>query len=74
MIFTLAFWKGAGERAVKTAAQTFVGVVGVVTVGHLNIPWTADLEFVGLVTLLSVVTSIGNADFTAGVTKTPPTA
>lgn len=74
MIWTLAFWQGASERAIKTGAQAFVGVIGLVSVGHLNIPWIADLEFVGLLILLSIITSIGNADFTAGTpTPAPPT-
>lgn len=70
MLWSVAWLKGAGERAVKTFAQSLVGVIGVVTLTHLNIPWTIDLEFAGLTTLASVLTSIGNADFTAGTT--PP--
>lgn len=69
-IWTAAFWKGAGERAIKTAAQTFVAVVGVTGVGTTlglgQVSWVADLSVTGLATLLSLVTSIGNADFTAG--------
>lgn len=75
MIWTLAFWQGAGERAAKTAAQTFLAtVIATGVTGILDIAWGADLSIVGLATLLSVVTSIGNADFTAGTpTPAPPT-
>ena len=75
MITTLAFWKGALERALKTAMQTFVAVLiaGVgaeavgVSAGILQADWLTALSVAALATVLSVATSIGNADFTAGV-------
>jgi len=73
-MLTKDFWKGAAERAIKTFVQTFVAVV-VAQVGADAVGATAGLESVGwlpalsiaaLATVLSVATSIGNADFTAG--------
>lgn len=72
MIWSIAWLKGMGERALKTFCQSLVGVIGVVTVTHLNIPWETDLAFAGLTTLASVLTSIGNADFTAGTAPVAP--
>lgn len=80
MIFTTAWWKGAGERALKTFVQSFIPVflatLGVGATGVLNVwtaPWVAALEAAsGLAlgaTLLSFCTSLGNADFTAGTAK-----
>ena len=66
MIWTKAFWKGAGERAIKTFFQTFVALIGTSAVIVQDVDWL----FVGsgsvLATILSLATSIGNADFTAG--------
>lgn len=71
MLWTLAFWKGLAERAIKTFAQSFIaalGVLGVIggTSGLTEVPWLDALSIAGLATLFSVVTSIGNADFVAG--------
>lgn len=69
-LWSLAFWKGAGERAIKTACQTFVAVVGVTGVGTTlglgQVNWITDLSVTGLATVLSFITSVGNANFTAG--------
>ncbi|MBB2956769.1 holin [Pseudoclavibacter helvolus] len=72
-IWTAPFWRGAAERAVKTAAQVFVAAIAVSTgadlipaVGVEGIDWLAVASVTGVATVLSVVTSIGNADFTAG--------
>lgn len=73
MITTAAFWRGAAERALKTFFQTFVAVIlgslGAetigVTAGLLDVSWLAALSVAGLAAVLSVATSIGNADFTA---------
>ncbi len=84
MIFTVAFWKGAGERALKTFLQTFIptflAALGVTASGQLDAwtaPWLAALESAAGLALgaafLSLCTSLGNAGFTAGsvVPQTP---
>ena len=67
-MLTKAFWKGAGERALKTFAQALVAVIGVGTVGLLDVDWLGALSAALLATVISLLTSIGNADFTAGQT------
>lgn len=77
-MFTVAFLKGAGERAVKTFLQTFVAVVVAglgadavgVSAGLLDVSWLDALSVSALATIMSLATSAGNADFTAGTTKT----
>jgi len=70
-MWTLAFWKGLGERAIKTFAQSGVAAatVGVTgnAMGVTDINWLQVLSIAALATILSAATSIGNADFTAGV-------
>lgn len=70
MIWTIAFWKGLAERAIKTFAQSAVaaatiGVVGNST-GVTDVNWLMILSIAALATLLSALTSIGNASFVAG--------
>lgn len=72
-IWTKAFWKGAGDRAVKTFFQTFVAVVvaGVgadavgASAGILEVSWLDALSVAALATLLSIATAVGNAENTA---------
>nr|DAK71669.1 MAG TPA: holin [Caudoviricetes sp.] len=66
MLWTAAFWKGASERAIKTIAQSLVAVVGVNGVGIIDVDWTGSLSVAAAAGLASLLTSIGNADFTAG--------
>ena len=68
MIWSSAFWRGATERAVKTFAQALVAVIGVGAVGLLDVDWLGALSAATLATVVSLLTSIGNADFTAGQT------
>ena len=81
MIWTIAFWKGAAERALKTFVQTFVAsllaaVGSIVTVWE--VPWVTSLcgalGIALMATFLSVATSLGNAEFTAGATEAPERA
>ena len=68
MLWTPAFWRGAGERAIKTFAQALVAVIGVGAVGLLDVDWIGAVSAALLATVTSLLTSIGNADFTAGQT------
>ena len=70
MIWTLAFWKGAGERALKTAAQTAIGLMGTSALIE-QVPWAVVGSGTAFAVILSLITSIGNADFTAGLPKLP---
>ena len=65
MIWTLAFWKGAGERAVKTACQTALALIGTSAL-ITDVSWVAVGSGTALAVLASLLTSVGNADFTAG--------
>lgn len=59
---TKAFWVGAGERAAKTAAQTWISLFGADAVFDvLHVHWQAALG-IGLgAALLSILTSIASA-------------
>ena len=81
MICTLVFWKGAGERAIKTFFQVFVAMITlsvgtnfIPSVGIEGVPWLAVLSASLLSSILSVGTSIGNASFTAGAQEPPAVA
>lgn len=57
-IFTQAFWSFAGERAIKTFAQTAVASLGAGSVGLLAIDWVNLLSISGGAAFLSVLTSV----------------
>lgn len=59
-MFTRAFWRAAGERAVKTAAQSAILVLGADQFNALQVSWAEVGGFAlgGLV--LSLLTSIGS--------------
>lgn len=84
-IFTLAFWRGAGERAGKTFVQTFVPAfllaLGATSTGTLDAwtaPWLTALQSAGGLGLgavvLSLATSLLSADFVAGTVPVKPDA
>lgn len=66
MIWTKDFWLGASERALKTFAQALAAVIGAGAVGIMDVDWPQALSVAALATALSLLTSIGNAGFTAG--------
>lgn len=79
MITTKEFWLGALERLVKTFLQTFVAVliatVGAdaigLTAGLGDVDWLTAASVGGLAAVLSLATSIGNAQFVSGVPVEP---
>lgn len=56
-IWTREFWSDASERAVKTAAQTGLGVL-VAGQTLLTIDWAQAGAVVGTATLASILTSV----------------
>lgn len=68
---TKAFWAGAAERAIKTAAQTLIAVIGTGTLGILDVDWLTALSVAGLATVLSVLTSVAQPEFVAGDADAP---
>ena len=66
MLWTISFWKGAAERAIKTVAQTLAAVFVIGTTNLLTVDWKTNLAIAGAAGIASLLTSIGNADFVAG--------
>ena len=60
MLFTLAFWKAAAERAVWTFAQVLGSIIGLDGTGAIpvHIDWSTSLYVAGVAALLSVLKSI----------------
>lgn len=64
---TREFWAGTAERAIKTFAQSLLGVIMGGASGLLDVDWVAALSVAGLATVGSLLTSVATPDFTAGV-------
>jgi hypothetical protein len=59
IVFTKAFWKGALERMIKTAAQTLLTLITADQTNLVNsIPFRAYAFAVGIAVVLSLLTSI----------------
>lgn len=56
-VWTVDFWKAAGARALRTAAQVLAGFL-VVNVALWDIDWAQALGVTGTATVLSVLMSI----------------
>lgn len=61
-IFSMAFVRAAGERALKTFAQALIAVFAAgITI--LNIDWMQALAVAGTAALLSILTSVASNNF-----------
>lgn len=59
-IFTKAFWSYAGERAIKTFAQTVLATVGTTAVGITDLDWVGIVSVALTATVMSILTSVVN--------------
>lgn len=57
-MFTIDFWRYAGERAIKTVAQAALAFLGTGTVGLFTIDWYSMASVSLGAGLLSILTSI----------------
>ena len=57
-LFSLAFWKFAFERAVKTIAQAGIAAIGVNSLGITSVDWASIGSIAALAGLVSVATSL----------------
>lgn len=55
-MWTKAFWRDATERAIKTAAQSTIGVLTATSVDAID--WEGGVVAVAVATAVSVLTSI----------------
>ena len=62
-MFTSKFWRDAFERAVKTAAQAVVVVLGAEVANVFEVNWTETAGLALGAAALSVLTSIASAPF-----------
>lgn len=57
-----AFWSYAGERAIKTFAQTALATIGVGATGLLAVDWLNVVSVSGLAGVMSLLTSVTQYD------------
>ncbi|GAB3042283.1 holin [Sediminivirga luteola] len=54
------FWTATAERAIKTAAQTAIALIGTDQVGILDLDWSQICSVVATAVVLSFLTSVGS--------------
>lgn len=61
-MFTTLFWKDAGERAIKTAAQALLALwlVGDVAFNVLSVDWANAAGIAGGAAVVSLLTSVAS--------------
>ncbi|WP_459246984.1 holin [Streptomyces youssoufiensis] len=68
-MLTSGFWRATAERAVRTAAQAALAVLGADATGVLDADWSAAASVSGLAGVLAVLTAIATSG--AGGTEGP---
>ena len=70
---TWTWWRATLERAIRTAAQTLVAVLGADAADVLTVDWPAALATAGGAALLAVLTAVATPGG-PGATETPTPA
>jgi hypothetical protein len=60
-MFTQYFWKATFERAVKSFAQSLLALLSAQQLGLFDVDWVTTVSTAGMVTLLSVLTSLASS-------------
>ena len=66
MIFELAFWKAAAERAVKAFTYSLLGMLGGGAVDIVSMPWWSAARIALGIAALSVLGSLASSGATGG--------
>jgi hypothetical protein len=66
VIFNVAFWKAAGERAVKAFTYSLLGTLGAGAVDIVSMPWWSAARIALGVAVLSLLGSLASAGATGG--------
>lgn len=72
-MWTWGFWRGAGERAVRTVAQVAAAMLTADAVSLLDADWIGVASVAGMAGVVSLLTSVatGSATGTPGITESP---
>lgn len=62
-MYDIRFWRAAGERAIKTLAQTLVALIGANAASIMELDWGQILGVAATATVLSILTSVASANF-----------
>lgn len=57
-MWEMKFWKGTLERAIRTAAQAVLALLGTDVAGILQVDWVQVASVAGLAAFLSVLMSV----------------
>ena len=60
------YWDYAGERAIKTVAQTALATIGVGAAGILDVDWANTASVAALAGIMSLLTSVLQYDKVQG--------
>ncbi len=60
-MFGRYFWQATAERAVKSFAQSLLALLSAGQMGLLQVDWVTALSTAGMVTLLSVLSSLASS-------------
>lgn len=59
-LWTLAFWRAAAERSIKTLAQTAAALIVADGTGLLDTDWLTVTSVAGMAAVVSLLTSVGS--------------
>lgn len=57
-MFTVTFWKDAGERAIRTASQSLIALTATDISGVLEVDWAQAASVAALAALTSILMSV----------------